>query len=204
MIFQVFIIGTIASFVGSIPPATLNILVLQLGLENKLKAAFGFSLAVALIEYPYAWIAVESEGWITSSPAIQNNFKLLAAIVMIVLGTLGIWSARKPTIAAAKFQESGFGRGLLLSILNPQAIPWWIGMTAYLKSQGWIVLDTPLKLHSYVLGTSVGVLILLSILAVTAQRLSHFVKHNRLMTILPSALLLALGVITLVNIYFFD
>ncbi|HEX6891903.1 MAG TPA: LysE family transporter, partial [Chryseolinea sp.] len=159
---KVFFIGAVASFIGSIPPGTLNILVLQLGLENKLKAALRFALAVALVEYPYAWIAVEFEAWITSSPAIQQHFKLLAASVMIILGVLGVWTAQKPTMASVKMQESGFVRGLILSILNPQAIPWWIGVTAYLKSEGFVVLDSPLRIHSYVLGTAIGALALLT------------------------------------------
>ena len=88
MVLQVFIIGLIASFIGSIPPGTLNILVLQMGLENKIKTAMRFILAVAIIEYPYAWIAVEFEDLITSSPMVKQNFKLLAAVVMLALGIL--------------------------------------------------------------------------------------------------------------------
>jgi len=198
---KVFFIGAIASFLGSIPPGTLNILVLQLGLENKLKAALRFALAVALIEYPYAWIAVEFESWITSSPAIQQHFKLLAASVMIVLGVLGIWTAKKPTKVSVKMQESGFVRGLILSILNPQAIPWWIGVTAYLKSEGFVVLDTPIRVHSYVLGTAIGALALLILLALLAERLSHLVTHNKLLAMAPGIVLLVLGILTLVNTY---
>jgi threonine/homoserine/homoserine lactone efflux protein len=199
---KVFFIGAIVSFIGSIPPGTLNILVLQLGLENKLKAALRFALAVALIEYPYAWIAVEFEAWITSSPAIQQHFKLLAASVMIVLGVLGVWTAQKPTIVSVKMQESGFVRGLILSILNPQAIPWWIGVTAYLKSEGFVVLDTPWRVHSYVFGTAIGALALLTLLAILAERLSHLVTHNKLLAMVPGIVLLVLGILTLVNIYF--
>lgn len=201
MILQVFVIGAVASFIGSIPPGTLNILVLQMGLENKLKAALRFSLAVALIEYPYAWIAVEFEAWITSSPAVQENFKLIASIVMITLGILGIWTAQRPTAVTVKMQESGFVRGLILSLLNPQAIPWWIGVTAYLKSEGWIVLDTTARLHSFLLGTAVGVLSLLVVLAIMSDRLSHLVTHNKLMSMIPGIVLLILGIYTLFNIY---
>jgi len=199
LILQVFIIGLVASFIGSIPPGTLNILVLQMGLENKLRVAIRFILAVAIIEYPYAWIAVEFEHLITSSPLVQQNFKLLAAVVMLSLGILGLWSVRKPSPLTVKLQESGFRKGLVLSILNPQAIPWWIGMTAYLKAQGWIVLDTPWRLHSYVFGTSVGVLLLLLLLAFMAQKLASIMKHNRIVALLPSIILLVLGLIALVS-----
>jgi threonine/homoserine/homoserine lactone efflux protein len=201
LILRVFLIGALASFLGSIPPGTLNILVLQLGLENKLRAALRFALAVAIVEYPYAWVAVAFEGWITNSPVVQENFKLTAASVMVVLGLWGLWTARKPSQVSVKLQERGFSRGLILSLLNPQAIPWWIAVIAYLKSEGWITLDTTARLHAFVLGTTVGVMLLLSLLAFGAQRVSGFVKHNRLIVIIPNAILLALGVITFLRIY---
>ena len=161
MIVQVFLAGFIFSFLGSIPPGTLNLAVLQLGMEHKIKTALRFSIAVAIIEYPYAWIAVVFEDWVTSSPVIVDNFQLITAIVMIVIGGFTLWSARKPSEFAVKFNESGFRRGIVLSILNPMAIPFWIGITAYLKAQGWIDLSSQALLHSYVFGTSVGVIILL-------------------------------------------
>jgi threonine/homoserine/homoserine lactone efflux protein len=61
LIVQVFLIGLIASFIGSIPPGTLNIMVLQMGLENKIRTAMRFISGRSIIEYPYAWIAVEFE-----------------------------------------------------------------------------------------------------------------------------------------------
>ena len=132
---------------------------------------------------------------------VKQNFKVLAAVVMLALGILGLWSARKPSALTVKFQESGFRKGLILSILNPQAIPWWIGVTAYLKVQGWIVLDTPWRLHSYVLGTSVGVLLLLVLLAFMAQKLSRIIKHNRLVALLPGLILTLLGLVALYSYF---
>jgi threonine/homoserine/homoserine lactone efflux protein len=193
MILQVFIIGTIISFIGSIPPGTLNLAVLQLGMEHKIKAAIRFALAVSIIEYPYAWIAVVFESWITSSPVIIDNFQLITAIVMLVIGAFSVWSARKPSDFSVKFNESGFRRGLILSILNPMAIPFWIAYTAFLKSQGWIDLSTSWRLHSYVLGTSVGVMILLTLFTFLAKRLSSYVKDNRIVKLVPGLTLLVLG-----------
>lgn len=193
MIVQVFIAGLIFSFLGSIPPGTMNLAVLQLGLEQKIKTALRFSLAVAIIEYPYAWIAVEFEDWITSSPVIIENFQLITAIVMTVIGLFTIWSARKPSDFSVKFNESGFRRGLVLSILNPMAIPFWIGITAYLKAQEWIDLSTAGLLHSYVFGTSVGVLLLLILFTFLAKRLSSYVTNNALVKLIPGITLLVLG-----------
>jgi threonine/homoserine/homoserine lactone efflux protein len=191
--FQVFLIALFFSFVGSIPPGTLNLCVLQLGLQQKTGAALRFALAVSIIEYPYAWIGVVFESWIARTPAIVQNFQLLTAIVMLVMGVFTIWSARKPTSFAQKFNASGFRRGLVLSILNPMAIPFWVGVTAYLRAQGWVDLSTPGLLHGYVFGTSVGAMLLLTAFTFLAARLSGYVQHNRLVAMAPGITLVVLG-----------
>src|SRR5688572_5925833 len=137
-VLQNFFLAFIFSFLGSIPPGTLNLTVLQLGLDKKINIAWRFAAAAALIEYPYAWLAVAFKNYITTSPVILDNFKLISAVVMITLGALNIWSAQRPTVFTEKFQESGFRRGIVLSILNPLAMPFWIAVTAYLSVQGWI------------------------------------------------------------------
>ena len=199
MIIQVFLLGFILSFIGSIPPGTLNLAVLQLGMEYKIKAALRFALAVAIIEYPYAWIAVVFEDWVTASPIIVDNFQLITAIVMLAIGAFSVWSARKPSEFSVMFNESGFRRGLVLSILNPMAIPFWIAYTAFLKSQGWIDLSSQWFVHSYVLGTSVGVMALLTLFAFLAKRLAPYVKDNRIVKLVPGITLLLLGIYAFIN-----
>jgi len=196
---QVFLVGALFSFLGSIPPGTLNVCVLQLGLEKKIATALRFALAVSIIEYPYTWIGVQFEYWITSTPAIVQNFQLITAIVMTIIGVLSIWSAQRPTKFAARFNESGFRRGLVLSILNPMAIPFWIGITAYLKAQHWIDLSSTLKLHLYVFGTAVGSMVLLTLYTHLAHRLSRYVTGSKLVKLIPGATLLALGVYAFVR-----
>lgn len=194
MIIQVFVIGTVLSFIGSIPPGTLNMAVLQLGMEHKVKTAMRFAFAVALIEYPYAWIAVVFEDWITSSPVVVDNFQLITAVVMTAIGVFSIWSARKPSEFSVRFNESGFRRGIILSILNPMAIPFWVAYTAFLKAQGWIDLSTSWLVHSYVLGTSVGVILLLTLFAFLAHKLAGYVKNNQVVKLVPGLTLLILGI----------
>jgi threonine/homoserine/homoserine lactone efflux protein len=190
---QVFIIGFVFSFLGSIPPGTMNLCVLQLGLEKKVAVALRFSLAVMIIEYPYTWIGVVFENWITSNPAIIENFQLITAVVMTLMGLLNIWAARKPTEFTTRFNESGFRRGLVLSILNPMAIPFWIGVTAYLKAQRWIDLSTNGLLHTYILGTALGAMGLLTVFTFLAHRLSGYITNGKLVKLVPGITLLVLG-----------
>jgi threonine/homoserine/homoserine lactone efflux protein len=200
IVFLNFVMGFVFSFIGSIPPGTLNLLVLQMGMEKKLNIAWRFILAVALIEYPYAWIAVVFEQLITSTPVIVQNMQLITAIVMTTLGIANLWPASAtPSTFSQKFNNSGFRRGVILSILNPLAIPFWIGTTAYLNSQRWIELSTPLRLHSYVFGTSAGVLVILVIMAHLAQRVVSGFQQRAWIKKIPGIALLVLGLYAFVR-----
>jgi threonine/homoserine/homoserine lactone efflux protein len=189
----VFFLGFIFSFVGSIPPGTLNVTVLQLALDRQVKTALRFALAVSIIEYPYAWMGVQFEYYISTSPVVLQNFQLIAALVMTLLGISNLWPTGNPRGIARKFQESGFRRGIVLSLLNPMAIPYWMGFTAYLKVQGWIDLSTVGLLHSYVFGTAVGTMALLSVLIFFSQRVAPYVQGSRWLKIIPGLILLGLG-----------
>ncbi len=190
---QVFLFGFLFSFVGSIPPGTLNVSVLQLGLEGKVNTAMKFALAVSIVEYPYAWIGIQFEYIISQSPWMTENFQLVAALVMTIIGVVNLIPPRNKKGFAKKFGESGFRRGLVLSLLNPMAIPYWMAFTAYLKAQGWIDLSTIGLLHSYVFGTAVGTMALLSLLIFFARRLAPYVAGSKYIRIIPGLVLLALG-----------
>lgn len=194
-----FVLAFAFSFVGTIPPGTLNLSVLQLGLEGKLKAAFHFSLAAAMVEYPYCWVAIHFEELITSTPTIVNNFERVGASVMIVLGLLNLLSLRKQHIKRVDAKEYGFSKGLLLGILNPLAIPYWIGITAYLKSQGWLLIQNNYDLHAYLMGVVLGALSFFILVASIANKASVLLRGNSFIKYIPAVTLLALGFYALIS-----
>lgn len=196
-----FCVSFFFSFIGTIPPGTLNLNILQLGLDKKIKLAWRFALAVALVEYPYAWLAVKFEELITSSPLILENIQLITAIVMTSLGVFSLFASQKPSTLSEKFNNSGFRRGVVLGILNPLAIPFWVGTTAYLNGQQWIDLSTSSRLHSYLLGASAGALAFLILLAYLANRMVSGFQTNLLLKVLPSIILLFLGLYAFVRYF---
>ena len=199
---QNFILAFVFSFTGSIPPGTINLTILQVGIERKLNIALRFALAAALMEYPYAWLAVAFESYITSSPVIVDNFKLIGGIVMLVMGILNLLSARKPTAFLNKLQGSGFRRGIILGILNPMAIPYWIAMTAYMRLQGWIEFSDSYHLHAYLLGVSVGAFVILMMIAQLAQRMITAYRPGSFVKFIPGVVLVILGLYTFIQYLF--
>lgn len=191
-----FAIAFAFSFIGTFPPGTINLTIIQLGLEKKTGVALRLALAAALVEYPYAWLAIEFQELITSSPAITDNFELISAVVMTSFGVLNLWSQSRTnqSAMAKKFQESGFRRGLILGILNPLALPFWVAMTAYIKSQGWTDLSTNTELHAYLVGVSAGGFALLTIFTFLARQVVRYFQENRFIRKIPGITLLVLGV----------
>ncbi|MBT1706014.1 LysE family translocator [Chryseosolibacter indicus] len=188
-----FLLAFFFSFVGSIPPGTLNLTIIQLGLENRVDVAWRFAFAAALVEYPYAWLAVKFEALISSSPVITNNIELIASIVMILLGVFNLWSPKKRSGVVEGFDKSGFKRGIVLGMLNPLALPFWVAITTYLKGLQWIDLSSHLEIHSYLFGVSLGAFILLIVLAALAKRIATRFKDNPIIKKMPGIMLLALG-----------
>ena len=185
------------SFVGTIPPGTISLTVLELGLKHRINVAWRMAFAAALIEYPYAWVAVEFQHFLAASLNFTHHFHLVAGFVMISLGTFSLWSAAKPSNFSRRFEHSGFRKGILLGLLNPLAIPFWMAMTAYLKSHGWVDLSDNYEIHAYLLGVSGGTLALFMALAYLARSIvSHF-QANGLLQKLPGVLLILLGLYSL-------
>lgn len=192
-VLSTFFIAFFFSFLGTIPPGTLNLSIIQLGLNQQINAAWRMSIAAAMIEYPYAWIAVEFQDFITKSITVTHNFHLISGLVMILLGGFNLWASSKPSRFSQRFEASGFRKGVFLSILNPMAIPFWMAMTAYLKSYRWIDLSDKMEVHAYLLGVCTGTIVLFMLLAYLARKVvSHF-KTNSVLQKTPGIVLILLG-----------
>jgi len=197
---QTILAGFFFSFIGSIPPGTINISVAQLSLKRQFWAAMRFAAAAALIEYPYVLVAVVFEGWITSSSVVIANFQIIGGSVMLILGLLNLWSSANPTKLTQKLQESGFRKGLLISIANPLAIPFWIGVTAYLRSNNWV--DTSgSNIYYYALAISTGTFALLAVVALIAKKAAPILEHSQVVKKIPGWVFIVLGLYTFWNYF---
>jgi threonine/homoserine/homoserine lactone efflux protein len=187
------------SFVGSIPPGILNLTVVQLGLEHRLKYAYRFAVAAALIEYPYAWAAVKFEKALTSS-VFSDRLQLVGSVILLMVGAYNAFvSQGKGAAPDASRRGRGFRRGLLLGIMNPMALPFWLAVTAYLNGFTWFSLTTQIEIHSYLAGVALGAFALLISVAHLAKYASRFFTQSTFVKVLPGCLMLALGLYGIIN-----
>jgi threonine/homoserine/homoserine lactone efflux protein len=194
----VFLIGFVFSFIGSLPPGSINMSAIQLGLENKFRTAVYFSLAASVMEYPYAWIAVGFGEFITSNPHVAQQLKWISAVVMLALGFINIREVQKARESATvNTTNYGFTKGLALAILNPMAMPYWLGVTTGLKTSGFLKLPDQLSVHAYLFGIVCGTFVLLVLAARLSVWLGHRLHRNKVIQYIPGIVLIVLGIYSL-------
>ena len=196
MILQTLVIAFAISYVGSIPPGTVNVSVMQLSILKKHRAAVFFSLAACLVEFIYAGITVQFHLFLNSHPEIAFYFQVVTAIALIGLSISNLFS--KSTSSSIKVDTKvtgrhGFLRGLILGFLNPMTIPFWLAITTYLENDG-LVEVTGLGFWVYLIGLSSGTFILLLTVDGLGKRFSRVADNSFVVHKVPGFILLALGV----------
>ena len=198
-----FIVAFVVSFLGSIPPGAINLSVLQLSAEGRADAALRFALAGMLVEIPYAYIAIRFQALLEQSPWLTDNFKLIAAVVLVTLGITSLLSKKRNRAQGfmKKFHESGFRKGILVGILNPMAILFWIALTSYLVQHDWVDLGTTSREVAYIAGLAAGTIVFLLILIVAGKRLTPYFRENAVLQKLPGIAFILLGIYSLASYF---
>lgn len=191
-----FIIALVVSFLGSIPPGSINISVMQYAMQNKKVAALYFALAVSLVEFVYAGFAVKFQFLLTQNTFYNNFFQILSCIVLIILGFYNLLKKEipKPEIQQNE-KRNGFKKGILIALANPLAIPFWLMVTTYLQSMQWVILNDG-NFLIYVAGISAGTFLLLTVVIWLGTKFS-FIQHNKFIIYrIPGITFILMGIYT--------
>ena len=195
MIFQVFLLSFGISLLGTIPPATINITVMQLSLTKRAKSAFFLALGAAIIDTTYGAMAVQIQIYLSEQLEFTNYFYLIACIVLLVLGIVSIKA--KPDSSEVEIKDSGkvgFVKGIILGVLNPLAMPFWLGVTTYLQINGLINLDGG-NYWSYILGVFLGEITLLIVIIKIGKRFTRVSDNRTIVGILPGIVFIFLAIV---------
>ncbi len=200
-ILQAFFIATIFSFLGSIPPGALNLTVIQIGLKGNKNGAIRFAIGAIIFEFIYATIAVGVQYFFVSQIDYTFYFKIIAALALFVLGVINIIS--KPKEKSIENTEEGipkFKQGMLISAFNLLPIPYWLVITAYLESQGWVVVNKQ-TFWFYILGICVGAFLLLAGLGIAASKSNIPIKDNQLINKITGIIFIGLSSYMFVGLF---
>jgi threonine/homoserine/homoserine lactone efflux protein len=192
----VLLIAFLVSYLGSVPPGTINISVMQLAIQEKQRAAFFLALAASMVEFIYAGITVRFQLFLNNSQWFTDQFYIITAVPMIILGIANLFSSSTSRSFIPRVQakgRSGFKRGLMLGLLNPLTLPYWLAVTAYLQTHDLISLEGPF-FWIYLVGISTGTFLLLLSILVIGKRFQQIADNQFLVHKLPGLIFIALGI----------
>jgi len=152
--------GLLISFLGSLPFGTLNITAFNIAAVQNIGDAILFAVAVVFIELLAVVITLKSANKIDFKSKLFYFASPLAIILLFYLAVSSFSSALNPdevNVNAHLFPmiHSPILLGLLLSVLNPLHIPFWMGWNTALIGKG-LLKNTKKMHHFYMTGIGVG------------------------------------------------
>ncbi len=198
---QTLIVAFVVSYVGSIPPGTINVSVMQLAMQNRRRAAVFFAFSASCVEFIYAGITVQFHIYLNSGEIISDYFRIITSVTLIAMGLWNIFSTStsQSIIVNSEKGRHGFLRGMMLGILNPMTIPFWLAITTYLENDQLIDVNE-FGFWIYLTGLSFGTFCLLLTVNALGNRFKKVADNRLVVHKLPGLILLALGIYFLLKL----
>ncbi|MBC7615152.1 MAG: LysE family transporter, partial [Pedobacter sp.] len=181
MLLLTFLIGIILNAIGYIPPGNINLTVAQLTINKGMRQALYFILSFSCVEVFFTFGMMRFARWISSDVSLDSNISevrlgtyvdAFMIVLFIVMGTITWVNRKKMPKTKAEDNRSRKGSvfyGVLLGVLNPVQIPFWLFFGNYVILHDWIQTNY-LSLVIFSIGSGLG-----SALALYGY--AHFAKY---------------------------
>jgi threonine/homoserine/homoserine lactone efflux protein len=122
-------------FAGSLSFGPINLCVVDTTVRHNLRAGIWFAAAAALVECLQAYLAVYFGEFY---PVFMKRYPWIHLVILVFFVSVGIAFLRRSAATATSRVQPGTGRhffqGLAIALMNPQGVPFWILILAYLHS----------------------------------------------------------------------
>jgi threonine/homoserine/homoserine lactone efflux protein len=154
----IFFWGMFISFLGSLPPGALNITATQITAGQGQHAAIIFALGSAIAEAVIVRLTLTGMKQILARRRLFLILEILTACLLLAM-TIGcfIAAARMGGIAniLPNYHLPPFATGVVMTIINPLHIPFWLGWTSVLMNKQ-VLSPIPVHYNWYVVGSIIG------------------------------------------------
>lgn len=160
-------IGIVLNAMGYIPPGNINLTVAQLTINKGMRQAWYFILSFSCVEVFFTFGMMRFARWISSDVSLDSNISevrlgtyvdAFMIMLFIVMGTITWVNRKKVPRTRAEDNRSRKGSvfyGMLLGILNPVQIPFWLFFGNYVILHDWIQTNY-LSLIIFSIGSGLG------------------------------------------------
>jgi|SRR5882724_9440523 len=163
---SLFITGMVISFLGTLPPGSLNVSAMQIAVGENVRSAARFALGVALVEIIYVRVSLLAMGWVTAHQSLFRLMEWLTVVLFLVLAASSFLTARKKAGEKKSLLLANtinrFWLGFSMSAVNPVQIPFWFIWSTWLLSTH-VLQPTATAYNVYTTGIGIGTLAALAL-----------------------------------------
>lgn len=194
--------GILIAYLAMISPGMLNMTALKVRIDFGKKESEKFSLGAAVIILIQAGIALFFADYFSNNPKIIAILEKAGVFVFFVLAIFFFILSRKKIDPKAKSEKGNFFlKGFMMSALNMLSIPFYLAISIFLASKGYIVIDQPYIMF-FIVGVFVGSLLLFGTYIYFAKFITSkvsFIAKN--INLILSGIFIVLGIITIVRLF---
>lgn len=167
MIFLTFVLGLVVNFIGYIPPGNINLTLTQIAINRGMRQALRFIAAFSCTEFFFTFFFMQAAKWLSIQPHVET---IIDWFMVILFSTLGIitWHNRKKPPKPKYSDRESIRYGIVLGIINPMQILFWMIAGTYLLAHQWI-LPGLFALCVFSLGSAAGAFLCLFVYAKSAR-----------------------------------
>ena len=198
---RIFMTGMLISFLGTLPPGSLNVSAMQLAVQENVRNALRFALGVALVEVLYVWVSLQAMAWVETHRAVFRILEWVTVLLFVALALGSFINAgkkageKKSLLPGSRLNR--FWLGFSMSAVNPVQIPFWFIWSTYLVSTG-VLATTGTAYNSYTVGIGMGTLAGLGVFIFGGRWVIRKMKAgHRAMNVVVGMVFLVSGVVQL-------
>ncbi len=181
--FIYFLMGFFAVIIGTIPFGPINMAVVYVSVRRGLSAALRVSGGAATVEIGQALVALYFGERIVNSIAGNTTIGVITLLVFLALGLFFLQKSARPITSSGQVSGNQYGnwlRGMIVGLLNPQALPFWFFVGTLLQGLGWLRMETLLEMPTFGVflgGVALGKFVCLSGYALLSSWISKRTQH---------------------------
>ncbi|WP_285010763.1 LysE family transporter [Pedobacter faecalis] len=140
--------------IGYIPPGNINLTVVQITITRGIRQAIYFICAFSAVEVLFTFAIMRFVQWLSSEIDLGYTIDVAMILLFTILGVL-TWRSRKQMPKADYSKKDSIKYGMLLGVINPMQVPFWLFVGTYLISHEWIDIGY-LSLTIFSIGSGLG------------------------------------------------
>jgi len=192
MIFIGFFIG----FMGYIPPGNINLTVVQLSIGKAKQHVWYFILFAGLMEFIYCFGSMVGMKFLLEQPQWVIGLRWSSVVVFTVLGIVTFFQKAK---GEGKL-TSGIKKGIIIALLNPLQIPFWLIWGVYAMQNGWVQ-PNYISIMFFSIITATGAMAILTLYAIAGRKMeATLIANQKILNVVIGSIFIGLAAMQLLKL----